>query len=68
MKDECHPSGLFKSKAHHFEGRYDEEFPVEIFNGMTKFKGDAETLNEFRKRTYVCDICTKCGAVVKREE
>ena len=62
---ECHASGLFKSKAHRFEARYDRRFPNPL--GTVEGYG-ARTVEAFKEQIYVYDVCTKCGAVVQRGE
>ena len=58
--------------CHRFEARYDEEMPADMADVMKEIIKNNEWLPEliknFKKRIYVHDICTKCGAVVKREE
>ena len=58
--------------CHRFEPRYDEEMPIELDGAIKAIVTDNEWLPEgiahLRKRTYVHDVCTKCGAVVQRGE
>ena len=62
MKEACHMGGFFGSKAHKFKPRYDWRFPK-----GANFEGYGNP-KSFMEKTYVCDVCTKCGAVVKRGE
>ena len=61
--------------AHNFEPRYDESIPIifsETLRLLTKMCGETsdwyEKINKLRERRYIHDVCTKCGAVVKRGE
>lgn len=55
-------------KDHNFEPRYDEH-PI---NTLFRDINCGVPIEEFRKlflyKVYVCDICTKCGAIVKRND
>lgn len=56
---------------HNFQGRYDEEalspaaIEAYVASDANIFVSE---LNALKKRTYVHDICTACGAVIKRGE
>ncbi|HIC7209389.1 hypothetical protein [Burkholderia stabilis] len=64
------PGNIFG--AHRFEPRYDErpnERVSTLFDGLDRACArtaramiDGNTI-----RTYVCDVCVRCGAMVKRE-
>ena len=63
--DAC-PNGLFGS--HKFEPRYDLG-PADLsafveFKGT--FKGTPSLLESMRKKTYVRDVCVKCGKTIER--
>ena len=73
----CNWDPVTEATAHQFQPRYDEEVPGEMAAAIIDVRKNCRdkhdlTISEFvkmiQKRTYVCDICTKCGAVVKREE
>lgn len=55
--------------VHQFEARYDESAPdvssIERLN--TTVGGAVEYLNAMKAKTYVYDICVRCGKIVKRE-
>lgn len=55
-----HPFG------HKFDGRYDQE-PSKLLDGA-KFEGPDlhEVVAAFRKRTYVRDVCVRCGETIER--
>jgi hypothetical protein len=55
-----HPFG------HKFEGRYDQE-PSHLIAGA-KVEGPrlSEVIDAFRKRTYVRDVCVRCGETIER--
>jgi len=57
--------GCLDNGPHNFEARYDIRFPPHLANIRT---GDKEVVEAFKEKIYIHDICTKCGAVVKREE
>jgi hypothetical protein len=76
MEDCCGMMGHWF--GHNFEARYDvhekgEQDPiVGMFNHAT-YESTAEGIKsvvpeKFKKRTYVHDVCTRCGLVVKREQ
>jgi hypothetical protein len=46
-----------------FEARYDLS-PVEFPKGLESLKADTATLQTFRHKTYVGDVCVTCGKVV----
>ena len=64
--------------CHRFEPRYDErvdtaaaEALAEAIKNPNNITGDimtSELVAELKDRTYVHDVCTKCGAVVQRGE
>lgn len=60
--DRC-PNGLFGS--HRFEARYDLSPPdLSQFSEIMRMSvGFAEKL---RRKTYVRDVCTKCGKTIER--
>lgn len=52
-------------RGHKFQPRYDEEplpFEVEECANITQF------VKAYTKRTYVCDVCVRCGEIIKRPE
>jgi hypothetical protein len=49
---------------HKFRPRYDTRFPEREFH-INASTGDIDDLKE---EIYVCDICIKCGKVIKRED
>ena len=56
--------------CHKFEPRYDEDMPKGITSLADEMlrMGCVGDVLKLKKRTYVCDVCMKCGAVVRREE
>lgn len=61
--DRC-PNSWFG--AHKFKPRYDLSAPdLSMFTGS--FKADNETIEKLRTKTYVRDVCTKCGKTIERE-
>ena len=59
---------------HKFEPRYDEEYStglndvVESQHRSTELDvGGAVCTSYLKKRTYIHDICVKCGDIIKRE-
>lgn len=61
-------SWLCKVAGHSFEARYDKgasELEGEVKATRTTLIGMAEA---YRKFTYRCDVCTRCGMVVNRQE
>ena len=51
--------------SHKFEPRYDLG-PAD-FTPFETFKGSAHTMEKLRTKTYVRDVCTKCGKTIERE-
>lgn len=47
-----------------FEPRFDLG-PVEFPTGLSEIQMKASALDKFRRKTYVGDVCTTCGRVVK---
>ncbi|VBB10645.1 hypothetical protein [Burkholderia stabilis] len=69
MLSHC-PGNIFG--AHRFEPRYDERpsEPVStLFDGMVRVSARTagNMIDGNAIRTYVCDVCVRCGAMVKRE-
>ena len=56
------PNSFFGS--HKFEPRYDLG-PAD-FTPFETFKGSAHTMEKLRTKTYVRDVCTKCGKTIER--
>lgn len=64
---ECR-EGIFGSKRHKFRARYDRIAPdVAKLFGYGDVKISEESLRLMTTSHYVCDVCERCGAVVKRE-
>jgi len=59
--DAC-PNGLFGS--HKFEPRYDLG-PADL-SAFVEFKGTPSALESMRKKTYIRDVCVKCGKTIER--
>jgi hypothetical protein len=51
--------------SHKFEARYDLS-PANLSQFAGEFKASEETIEKFRQKTYVRDICTKCGKTIER--
>ena len=55
--------------GHNFEPRYDEEPGLSVEMGPKWRREDVLAIfDATRKRTYVHDVCTRCGATVNRDE
>lgn len=56
--------------GHRFQPRYDQSAAQMPAGREFQLKNSTETLSEilecFRSKTYVYDICVKCGCTVKR--
>jgi hypothetical protein len=53
-------------KGHNFEARYDEQLPSN-FAELDYFAEDiTDVLQQAKVRTYVKDVCTRCGKEIKR--
>lgn len=61
---DCPRIGKFFGRCS-FEARYDKE-PVDVRVIEALASGTGSILERFRKVTYVHDICTSCGKIVKR--
>lgn len=48
-----------------FEGRWEKSEPIFPAN-LTKVTGSI--IDDFRRKTYVLDICTTCGRTIEREK
>lgn len=51
---------------HNFQPRYDVTPPATLEFQGSSIVGE-RLASSLSKRTYVCDVCTRCGAIVKRE-
>lgn len=49
----------------HFEGRYDLG-PAQLNFESLRGEGVGAFLEKFRAKTYVRDVCTRCGRTVER--
>lgn len=58
-------SWLCKVAGHSFEARYDKSAPVIPAHTLRMCH---ETVDLCRPVTYRCDVCTRCGMVVNRQE
>ncbi len=60
MFNKCHKG------IHKFEARYD----VEPSHDVAEIKGSTESIKAFfrgiEKRTYIHDVCIKCGKTIKK--
>jgi hypothetical protein len=56
--------------GHSYQARYDTTPPENIFDGKIKTSvgGMLGVIEAMTKHIYVCDVCTRCGHVVKRED
>ncbi|MEK6884247.1 MAG: hypothetical protein AABY22_31745 [Nanoarchaeota archaeon] len=52
------------SQNHRFEPRYDMDFPDDIQCSVSSM--DEAQLDALKDRTYVHDVCERCGNVVRR--
>lgn len=54
--------------GHAFSFRYDALPPEDTPSGTFNFTSEAvEMAQMLTKQVYVCDVCTRCGAMSKRE-
>ena len=51
---------------HRFEARFDEAMPAGMFDGNVSLAG-LGIVDRLKSRTYVRDICVRCGQTVERE-
>lgn len=66
MIDRC-PNGWFGS--HKFEPRYDlgaADLSPFFTGRVDTFKADAVSIEKMRTKTYVHDICIRCGKTIER--
>ncbi len=63
-----------KQCKHKFQPRYDEVWSTYFLDAAehgqefkVKYEGGATLKPYMKKKTYICDICVKCGATVKNE-
>jgi hypothetical protein len=59
------PRTIFGRPACRFEARYDEG-AAQLPPNVSRIH-DAETLRAFRPKTYVRDVCPRCGRTIERE-
>lgn len=52
--------------GHKFKPRYDIEPPADTLSISTSAGAALRTLELLSRRTYVADVCERCGAVVLR--
>lgn len=58
------------TNGHNYQPRYDEGEPVGLSDSVLFTTIDArkaEIIAASKSRTYVCDVCTRCGDVIKPE-
>lgn len=60
IKSEC--VGFWGNKLCQFEPRYNMSEPI-LPNGL---KLDFFKADDWRRQTYICDVCVKCGRVVSQ--
>ena len=63
MKEQVKCTSIF---GHSYEPRYDlgeSKWPTGF---RAEYVNVEAILNKFRTKTYVCDICVKCGHVIKK--
>lgn len=62
-------SWLCKVAGHSFEARYDSVPRSRGFSAERLSSSDLKRiLDSQQERTYRCDVCTRCGIVVNRQE
>lgn len=70
MGEECLP-GWFGRRTHNFEGRYDLSAPritkMET-SGYSSSEAMCEFLDAMKAKTYIYDICTRCGKRQRRKD
>jgi len=64
MNDRC-PNSWFGS--HKFEPRYDLS-PANFSGLVGQFNASPAGMEKMRTKTYVRDVCTKCGKTIEREK
>lgn len=69
--NECKP-GLFGRRQHKFEARFDT-IPVDLPSmfrqlhaTLESVKISDETVKALATKRYICDVCVRCGEVIKR--
>lgn len=67
MLGPCHQRA-WGGPAHQFEARYDVEPPTNIDSVQGGTAAIAEFMRGMSKRTYVCDVCVRCGMKLYRED
>lgn len=53
--------------GHDFKPRYDEGPPSQMNANMCSEYFMLEYMKESKPRTYVCDVCERCGTTVRRK-
>lgn len=56
--------------GHRYRARWDTRPGIGRINieGNTTADALARVIEAYRIETYICDVCTRCGHVIKREE